>query len=108
MSDESYDTSTPIAIEKEREKLDLKEPPRYKVVMLNDDYTPMDWVVAMLQQFFAKTEDQAAAIMMDVHKKGKGIAGIYPKDIAETKVAIANQAAQQEEYPFHLEIEVDE
>lgn len=105
--DLSKEPQLPVVREKEREKKKMKEPPKYRVVMLNDDFTPMDWVVSMLKQFFGKTEEQAGAIMMDVHKKGKGIAGVYPKDIAETKVAIANHASQENEFPFRLEIEED-
>lgn len=108
MSNENpLEPQLPIVREKSREKEKMKEPSKYKVVLLNDDFTPMDWVVQLLVQFFGKTEDQAGAIMMVVHKTGKGIAGLYTKDIAETKVTIANQAAQQDQYPFRTVIEED-
>lgn len=105
--DNTTEPQLPIVREKALEKKKMKEPSKYKVVLLNDDFTPMDWVVQLLVQCFSKSEDQAGAIMMEVHKSGKGIAGLYTKDIAETKAAIANQAAQQDEYPFRAEIEED-
>jgi ATP-dependent Clp protease adaptor protein ClpS len=105
--DNTAEPQLPIIREKSREKKRMKEPSKYKVVLLNDDFTPMDWVVHLLVQFFSKSEDQAGAIMLEVHKNGKGIAGLYTKDIAETKVTIANQAAQQDGYPFRSEIEED-
>ena len=108
MSDElNKEPQFPVVLEKAKEKQKMKEPSKYKVVLLNDDFTPMDWVVQLLVEYFAKTTDQAGAIMMSVHKTGKGIAGVYTKDIAETKASIANQLAQQDEYPFHAEVEED-
>ena len=108
MNDElNKEPQLPAVLDKAREKQKMKEPSKYKVVLLNDDFTPMDWVVRLLVQYFAKTTDQAGAIMLSVHKTGKGIAGVYTKDIAETKAAIANQVAQQDEHPFHAEVEED-
>ncbi len=108
MSDNIQEPKLPIIREKSRERKKMKEPPKYRVILLNDDFTPMDWVVHLLVQFFGKSQDQAGAIMMEVHKKGKGIAGVYTKDTAETKAAIANRASQENEFPFRLDIEIDE
>lgn len=78
----------------------LDTPKLYKVILLNDDYTPMDFVVLVLRRFFAKTEEQATEIMLDVHKKGAGVAGVYSLEIAEMKVMQVNQFAQLNKYPL--------
>lgn len=82
----------------------LKPPLRYAVVMLNDDYTPMDFVVEILQSIFAMDEDAATQTMLRIHKKGKAVCGIYTKDIAETKAAMANQNAREHEHPLMCQI----
>jgi len=89
-------------------KPELKKPPMYRIVMLNDDYTPMDFVVHVLMAFFQHDEASATKVMMDVHKKGSATAGIYPKDIAETKVYIVNEYSQEQEHPLQCDIEVIE
>lgn len=88
------------------EKPALKKPPMYQVVMYNDDYTPMDFVVDVLMQIFFLDEAAATSVMMAVHRQGKGVAGVYPKDIAETKTMIVNQVAQEHEHPLKCECEV--
>ncbi|MEN0059225.1 MAG: ATP-dependent Clp protease adapter ClpS [Bdellovibrio sp.] len=80
-------------------------PKMYKVIILNDDYTPMDFVVLVLRRFFAKTEEQATKIMLDVHKKGAGVAGVYTLEIAEMKVMQVNQFAQLNQYPLKSTLE---
>jgi ATP-dependent Clp protease adaptor protein ClpS len=80
-------------------------PKMYKVILLNDDYTPMDFVVLVLRRFFAKTEEVANQIMLDVHKKGAGIAGVYSLEIAEMKVMQVNQFAQISQYPLKSTME---
>ena len=75
-------------------------PKMYKVILLNDDYTPMDFVVLVLRRFFGKSEEVAAQIMLDVHKKGAGVAGVYSLEIAEMKVMQVNQFAQLNQHPF--------
>ena len=107
MNDEAREPQLPVVREKEEQKHRMKEPSKYKVVMLNDDFTPMEWVVKLLVEYFGKSTEQANSIMMQVHKGGKGIAGVYTKDIAETKMTIANQASQANEFPFRMEIEPD-
>lgn len=83
----------------------LDTPKMYKVILLNDDYTPMDFVVLVLRRFFAKTEEQATQVMLDVHKKGAGIAGVYSLEIAEMKVMQVNQFAQLNQYPLKSTLE---
>lgn len=83
----------------------LKKPPLFAVVLLNDDYTPMDLVVDILQDYFALSFEQATEIMLKIHYKGRGIAGIYPKDIAQTKANQVMQHAQAEGYPLQCVVE---
>ncbi|MDR8524200.1 MULTISPECIES: ATP-dependent Clp protease adapter ClpS [Shewanella] len=84
---------------------ELKQPSMYKVILNNDDYTPMDFVIEILQLFFQKDEQQATEIMLAIHHKGKGICGIYPFGIAETKVAQVNQFARQNQHPLLCSLE---
>lgn len=83
----------------------LKKPPLYRVVLLNDDYTPMEFVVHILEQFFYMNRDKATQIMLTVHTQGKGVCGVYTKDIAETKAAMVNQYARDNEHPLVCEVE---
>lgn len=82
-------------------------PKMYKVILLNDDFTPMDFVVLVLRRFFAKTEEQATEIMLDVHKKGAGVAGVFSLEIAEMKVMQVNQYAQLNQFPLKSTLEED-
>ncbi|WP_143732223.1 ATP-dependent Clp protease adapter ClpS [Microbulbifer sp. GL-2] len=86
----------------------LKRPPMYKVIMLNDDYTPMDFVVETLELFFSVNRERATQLMLQVHTRGKAVCGVYTRDIAETKAAQVNQFAQENEHPLLCEIEADE
>lgn len=83
----------------------LSRPSKYQVLILNDDYTPMDFVVVVLQQFFAMSYPQAVKVMLDVHTHGKAICGIYTRDIAETKVAQVNEFARLNEHPLLCKME---
>lgn len=87
------------------EKTTLKPPARYRVVLTNDDFTPMDFVVRILKLFFDKPFDEATSIMLEVHHKGKGVCGVYSKDIAETKVSQVNQFAQDHQHPLLCKME---
>ena len=89
-------------------KPQLKRPPMYKVMMLNDDYTPMDFVVEVLEGFFMMDREQATRVMLQVHTEGKALCGIYTRDIAETKAAQVNQYAKDSEHPLMCEIEVQD
>ncbi len=83
----------------------LKPPPLYKVLILNDDFTPMDFVVGVLQQFFAKNREQATQIMLKVHNEGAGVCGIYPRDVAETKVQQVTNHAREHQHPLQCVME---
>ena len=87
---------------------ETKEPPMYKVMLLNDDYTPMDFVVAILNQFFHKTVEQATKVMLQVHYEGAGVAGIYRAEIAETKVVSVNEYAREHGHPLMCIMEENE
>ena len=84
---------------------ELKEPPLYQVVLLNDDFTPMEFVVYILQSIFGYDHERSTQIMLAVHTKGKGVCGIFPKEIAEMKCAEMNNLAQINEHPLLTEIE---
>ncbi|GAB5414422.1 MAG: hypothetical protein Cons2KO_20250 [Congregibacter sp.] len=92
----------------EEAKPELKKPPLYKVILLNDDYTPMEFVVEVLETFFKMNREQATQIMLTVHTQGKGVCGIYTRDIAETKAAQVNQFARDHQHPLLCEIEASE
>ena len=84
---------------------EVAKPPMYAVVMYNDNYTPMEFVVYILQSEFRHSTDSAVEIMLTIHNSSKGIAGIYPKDIAETKAKKVNSLAHREGYPLLTQIE---
>ncbi len=84
----------------ERKTQKVEPPRRYQVVMLNDDYTPMEFVVEVIIEFFGKTREAATQIMLDIHHKGRGICGLYARDIAETKAEHVVAAAQHAGHPL--------
>ena len=83
----------------------MKEPDLYKVVMLNDNYTTMDFVVEILIGIFGKTEAEARKIMLSIHKKGSGVAGVYVYDIAVSKIAQVDEKAKKEGFPLKCIVE---
>ncbi|OTG83139.1 ATP-dependent Clp protease adapter ClpS [Acinetobacter sp. ANC 4648] len=87
---------------------EFKRPPLYAVVLMNDDYTPMDFVIEILQQYFALNLDQATQVMLTVHYEGKGVAAVYPRDIAETKANLVNNYARSQGHPLLCQIEPQE
>jgi len=89
-------------------KPELKRPPLFKVILLNDDYTPMEFVVEVLEVFFRMNREQATQVMLTVHTQGKGVCGVYTKDIAETKAAQVNQYARDHQHPLLCEIEASD
>ena len=89
------------------EKPKLKQPPLYKVVLINDDYTPMDFVVEVLRSFFDLNVEKATHVMLKVHTEGKGVCGIFSKDVAETKSAQVNDYSRECEQPLLCSVEVD-
>ena len=92
-----------IAIEPS--KIKTKLPDMFKVLLKNDDYTPMEFVVETIQRFFNKTREQATDIMLQVHTKGAGVCGVYPKDIAETKMSQVLKSAEESQHPLQCVIE---
>ena len=89
----------------EKSKVKLQKPPLYKVLLLNDDYTPMEFVVMLLIRFFSMNQDQAERIMIHVHTKGVGICGVYPREIAETKVRLVLDYANESQHPLKCTLE---
>ncbi len=88
-----------------KQKHQVKKPQMYRVVLHNDDYTTMEFVVRVLQAVFHKPLIEATKIMLDVHKKGRGIVGLYTYDIAATKVSLVRQMAEKEEFPLKCTME---
>ncbi|HEC16186.1 MAG TPA: ATP-dependent Clp protease adapter ClpS [Sedimenticola sp.] len=78
----------------------LKQPPMYKVMLLNDDYTPMDFVVHVLESFFQMDREKATQVMLHVHTRGMGVCGVFTRDIAETKVALVNEFSRKNQHPL--------
>lgn len=103
--DRDADADRSIGVVEEVAKPQLKEPSMYKVFLLNDDYTPMEFVVEILQMFFNLNREKATQIMLSVHTTGRGICGIFTRDIAETKSAQVNQYAQDNNHPLVSDIE---
>ena len=83
-----------------------KRPPLYKVLLLNDDYTPMEFVVHVLERFFSLDRERATQVMLHVHTRGKGVCGVYTREIAETKVAQVVQYSRENEHPLQCDMEV--
>ena len=88
-----------------KEKIKTKKPSLYKVLMLNDDYTPMEFVIEVLEKYFGKGTEEATQIMLHVHQKGIGICGVYTYDIAETKAVQVTNYARKYEHPLQLQLE---
>ena len=86
----------------------LKKPPLFKVVLLNDDYTPMEFVIEVLEVFFRMNREQATHVMLTVHTQGKGVCGIYSRDIAETKMTQVNQYSREQQHPLLCEVEASD
>lgn len=96
-----------IGVHTVTEKPRLKQPPLYKVVLINDDYTPMDFVVDVLRSFFSMNVEKATRVMLKVHTEGKGVCGVYSKDVAETKASQVNDYSRECEQPLLCSVEVD-
>ncbi len=93
-----HDADTGLALDTARPE--LKEPRRFNVILLNDDYTPMEFVVDVLERFFSMDREKATRIMLNVHTKGKGICGTFTRDIAETKTVQVNEYARAHSHPL--------
>ena len=104
---EDFKSNTSSLLELEEPK--LKKPSLYRVILLNDNYTPMEFVIYVLQTFFSYDKEKATQIMLAVHTKGKGVCGVYTKEVAETKSNQINSFAKQNEHPLVSDIEpIDE
>lgn len=106
MSDKRHDEDGQTGL-LTRTRPKTKKPAMYKVLMLNDDYTPMDFVVDVLRRFFNKTGEEATRIMLHVHHRGVGVAGVYTYEVAETKVNQVMDLARQQQHPLQCTIEKD-
>jgi ATP-dependent Clp protease adaptor protein ClpS len=104
---EDFESNNSSLLELEEPK--LKKPSLYRVILLNDNYTPMEFVIYVLQTFFSYDKEKATQIMLAVHTKGKGVCGVYTKEVAETKSNQINSFAKQNEHPLVSDIEpIDE
>lgn len=95
---------TEVIIDEKIEQV-LKEPPKYKVVFLNDDATPMEWVMDVLQMYFKHSRETAENITLTIHSEGSGIAGIYTYEIAEIKATEATNASRERGFPLQIRLE---
>src|ERR1700742_2063840 len=98
-------TVTPHVNVAVKPKAETKKPSMYKVLLLNDDYTPMEFVVLVLETFFNKSREEATRIMLHVHRKGVGLCGVYTYEVAETKVSQVLAAARQAQHPLQCTME---
>ena len=105
-SDGQQDSSGGLVLEEVKPK--VKKPPLFKVVLLNDDYTPMEFVIEVLEVFFLMNREKATQVMLMVHTKGKGVCGIYTRDVAETKSTQVNEYARSNEHPLLCQVETAE
>ncbi len=94
----TLDTQHDLAVEKAPAR--AAPPPMYQVLLLNDDYTPMDFVVDVLQQFFTMDLDKATQVMLHVHTRGRGVCGVFTREVAETKVAQVNEYSRMNQHPL--------
>jgi ATP-dependent Clp protease adaptor protein ClpS len=104
MGQNPFDTESETGLEDET---DVKEPPMFRVYLLNDDYTTMEFVVLVLQHVFNKNSEDAVVIMLNVHRSGKGLCGVYTREIAETKVDAVTALAEANGFPLKCTIEKD-
>lgn len=103
MSDPRHDERHDLVVDEARPK--VRRPPLYKVLLINDDYTPMDFVVEVLQKFFRMDRTKATQVMLHVHTRGRGICGVFTYEIAETKVAQVNEYSRQQQHPLLCTLE---
>ncbi len=103
MAENSNDHQGSVATE---EILEIKEPRLYKVLLHNDDYTTMEFVISILETVFHKSTPDATRIMLNVHNEGVGVAGIYTREISETKIAVVHELAKKNEFPLRCSMEM--
>ena len=102
MTDRKEDLRGSVAT---KDWVEVQEPPLYKVLLHNDDYTSMEFVVSILENIFQKSQQDAMRIMLNVHEKGIGVAGIYTREICETKIAVVHELARKNEFPLRCSME---
>ncbi len=102
-NDFEEDDNKELLVQSSRPK--LKKPPMFKVLLLNDDYTPMDFVIEILQSYFYMDQEKATQVMLHVHTRGMGVCGVFPKDIAETKVVQVNEYSRLRQHPLLCSME---
>lgn len=100
---EEFENDDGLALEEKRPE--VKQPPMYKVVLLNDDYTPMEFVVHILESFFNMSREQATRVMLNVHTHGKGVCGIFTREVSETKVSRVNEYSRANNHPLLCDME---
>jgi ATP-dependent Clp protease adaptor protein ClpS len=98
-----HSEDTGVAVKEAEPK--VEQPPLYKVLLLNDDYTPMDFVVYVLEKFFGMNRDKATEIMLHVHTRGSGVCGLFTREIAETKVELVNEFSRENQHPLQCVME---
>jgi ATP-dependent Clp protease adaptor protein ClpS len=103
MSDKLTQQNDGLVVQETRPQ--LKKPPLYKVILLNDDYTPMEFVVRVLERYFHKSREEATRIMLQVHQKGMGICGVFTREVAETKVRQVMLYAAESQHPLQCSME---
>jgi ATP-dependent Clp protease adaptor protein ClpS len=89
----------------EKQEAKIKPPPMFEVALLNDDYTPMEFVVSVLQKFFGMGREKATQVMLKVHREGRGVCGVYPRDVAASKVEQVSGYARQHQHPLQCVME---
>lgn len=104
--DDHHDDDSGLAVAPARPK--LKRPPMHKVLLMNDDFTPMEFVVEVLSRFFRMNGEQATQVMLEVHTKGKAVCGVYPPEVAETKAMQVNECARENQHPLLCVVEPSE
>ena len=105
MSDKLTQQNDGLVVQEARPQ--LKKPPLYKVILLNDDYTPMEFVVRVLERYFHKSREEATRIMLQVHQKGMGICGVFTREVAETKVRQVMLYAAESQHPLQCSMELE-
>ena len=108
MSDQQFDNDDDDTLLLEQTRPKLKKPPLYKVILLNDDYTPMEFVVHVLERFFGMNHAQAFEVMLTVHKKGVAVVGVFSHEIAETKVGQVMDFARRHQHPLQCTMEKED
>lgn len=105
MSGEDTEHLSDLGLAVQEASPELKKPPMFKVVILNDDYTPMEFVVIVLETFFAMSRENATRVMLHVHTQGKGVCGVFTRDVADTKVAQVNAFSRAHQHPLMCAME---